>query len=292
MSPDVLDVHLPEEPSAADPGASKRKRPRRRLAVVVGGILLVLALGAALWYFVGREAAVQLSDDEALTEFRAGGGAAAMTDDAPGRPPAGVYAAIASGTESIGLPGFDEQLGPNAPVTITHGEGGCYTFRADFNSQHWRSWTFCPTETAEISLVELQSWTARRAPGLDLDTLTIYTCDPAPDIRWQGSVAGETRSGACSGRSDLDEDATLDAAEVEVLGGATAEVGGTTVDVERVRIEDTFSGAQTGYERGEWWFDAESGLPVKVVIEADLSGGAGSYSEEFVLELSTLVPVT
>lgn len=292
MATDVVDVSSPDE--APDPvGPKTRGRRGRTLALLVIGVVAVLLAGAAFWFFVGREPAVQLSDDEALSEFRAGeAGAAAPSSTAPGRPAAGVYAATASGTESIGLPGFDETLGPNAPVTVTHGEGGCYTFRVDLNSQHWRSWTFCPSASADFALVELRSWTARRAPGLDLDTLTTYTCDRPLDVRWQGAAAGATRTGACSGRSDLDDAVTLDAAEAEVLEAATATIGSETIEVQRLRIDDTFSQAQTGYEVGEWWFDADSGLPVRVAIEAELSGGSGSYAEDFVLELSTLVPAT
>lgn len=294
MAPDVADASSPPEvlPSDREPPGPRRRR--RAKAVLIGlAVALAVLVGAVVWFFVGRERATELSDDQAVTEFRAtSGGAAQPASDVAGRPPAGVYAATATGTESIGLPGLDEELGPNAPVTVSHGEDGCFVYRTDLNSHHWRSWTFCPTGTAELSLVELESWTARAVPGLDLETLTTYTCERPVDLRWQEAVAGATRTGACTGRSDFDDAVTLDAAEVEVLGGDTIMIAGEVVEVDRVRITDTFSQAQTGQEVGEWWIAADTGLPVKVVIEAELSGDSGSYAENFELELSTLSPAT
>ncbi len=260
---------------------------------MVLGVLVALLVAVVLWIVIGRERASELSDDQAVTEFRAAAdGAPESSSDLPGRPAAGVYAATAVGTESIGIPGFDEELGPNAPVTVVHGENGCFTFRVDLNSHHWRSWTLCPTDTADLSLVELESWSARKAPGLDLETLTTYTCERPPDVRWQGAVAGSTSSGACTGRSDMDDGVTRDIAEVEVLSPEAITIDGQRIEAERVRIDDTFSEAQTGYETGEWWFDPASGLPIRLSISSELQGGPSTYSEQFDLELTTLMPAT
>ena len=35
---------------------------------------------------------------------------------------------------------------------MTHGDGGCFTYRADLNNHHWRSWTFCPASGATFAL--------------------------------------------------------------------------------------------------------------------------------------------
>ena len=201
-------------------------------------------------------------------------------------------AATASGRESIGLPGFDEDLGPNAPVTVTHGDDGCFTYRADYNSHHWRSWTFCPTATATFALTGLDSWTERDAPGLDIATLSTYECDEPLDFLWAGATIGETRVGACTGVSDIDGAITEDAGRIEVLDLGTMEVGGERVDVVHVRTTDTFSRAQTGSEVDEWWLDATTGLPLKIVVDATLKGGPSDYSETSTLQLSTLRPAT
>lgn len=276
------------------PGASPTEppRPRRRVRrVLLGAVagLALLVVIAGLWFFLGREQAAELSDDQAVGGFRAGGGASVEVD---GGPAPGVYAATATGNESIGLPGFDEELGPNAPVTVTHDDDGCFTYRADFNNHHWRSWTFCRTDSSTSALAQLDSWTARKAPGLDIATQSTYTCDRPLPFLWDGAAAGDTRTGACTGTSDVDDLVTEDEGVLQVLGTDSLTIGGKRVEVVHVRTTDTFSGDQTGTEVGEWWLDAATGLPVKVHLEARLEGGPSTYSEELALELSTLTPAT
>lgn len=285
---DDLDGHPSDlEPAPADPGPPKRRRLAIVLAVVgaTGGILLL----AASWFVLSRDQPTELGTDQALDEFRA---ANASSGEADGRPAAGVYAATATGVESIGLPGFDEELGPNAPVTVTHGDAGCFTYRADFNSHHWRSWTFCPTATASFAMTTSDAWTARKAPGLDIATLATYDCKEPVGFLWSGAAVGDTRSGACTGVNDVDDAVTEDAATVEVLGTDTLTVGGDQVDVVHVRSTEIFSGDQTGREIDEWWLDASTGLPVRVVVDSQLTGGLSDYAETADLTLSTLRPST
>lgn len=277
----------PEESETPD------DRPRRRTPRVLFGAalaLLVLVVVGGLWFFLGRDQAQELSDSDAVADFRAGGGESVEDD---GRPVAGVYAATASGNESIGLPGFDESLGPSAPVTVTYDDSGCYTYRADFNSHHWRSWTFCPTDTATFSLQHLESWTARKAPALDIATLSTYTCDTPIDFLWPDMASGDSRTGACTGTTDSDDSVTDDDGELEVLDTEeTITIDGEDISAVHLRTSDTLSGAQTGSEHGEWWLDATTGLPLRVSVESALGGGLADYSEQFDLELSTLTPAT
>lgn len=291
-SPVADQVQLTEPDPGPAPGSEDTPRSRHRLRttlIVIAAVLAVIVVAGVVWFVFGREQAEQLSDDQALVDFRANGG---DTTAAQGRPVAGVYPARASGTESIGLPGFDEQLGPNAPMTLTYGDAGCFTSRIDFNSHHWRSWTYCPSPTATFALTGLESWTERKAPGLDLATLSTYTCDVPLDVVWTGATAGDTRTGSCPGTSDLDDAVTADAASLEVLGLETLEIDGTSVDVVHVRTNDEFSEAQTGAERGEWWLDAETALPVKFRLDASLSGASGDYAEDIAFELTSLRPAT
>jgi hypothetical protein len=257
------------------------------IGTLVTILVLVVAVIAAIWF--GREDAEQLGDDEALAEFRSGEGAAS---DPAGGPLPGVYAATASGTESIGLPGFDEQLGPNAPVTVTHQDDGCFDFRADFNSHHWRSWSFCPQESAVSALTRTDSFTARKAPGLDVESIATYTCELPLDFLWTDPEVGDTRSSTCTGTTDLDDSVTADEGVAEVLGLGTTEVDGESVETVHIRTTDTFSQAQSGHETAEWWLDGKTGLPLRIVLESALTGGPSDYAERWELELTTLDPQT
>ncbi len=111
------------------------------------------------------------------------------------------------------------------------------------------------------------------------------SCGPSRSV-------GETRTGSCTGVSDLDDAVTADRAGVEVLGTDVIEVDGESIDVVRVRTTDEFSEAQTGTEVGEWWFDATTGLPLRFTVDASLSGSSGDYAEDFDVALTAVRPAT
>jgi hypothetical protein len=246
-------------------------------------------LAALAWFFFGRDQAGERSTDAALDDFRQSEVAGAQAD---GRPALGVYAATAEGSEDIGFPGLTESFGPGAPVTVTYGDGGCFTYRADLNTHHWRSWTFCPSGGATFALTAADASTVRDVPGLDVDSLTTYTCETPVPYLWPDAAVGDRREGSCTGTSNTIEGLTTDVGVVEVLDVTTMTIDGTEVPVVHVRSTDTFGEAQTGTEIDEWWLDARTGMPVKIVIDADLSSSVGDYIEKGTLELTSLVPTT
>jgi hypothetical protein len=284
----------PGGPPSPVPGPNPPPPKRRRRVlwrVLIGlGVVLVLLVGAgAAWWFFGRDEASQRSTDDVLKEFRQSG---AVDSDSAGRPAVGVYSGVADGSEDIGIPGLTESFGPGAPVTVTHGDGGCFTYRADLNTHHWRTWTFCPAGDAAFALTEAGTSTVRDVPGLSLDSLTTYTCTTPVPYLWPDPAAGARREGTCTGTSDTIKGVTTDAGAVEVLDTTTVTVGGVDLPVVHVRSTDTFGDSQTGTEVDEWWLDARTGLPVKLVIDADLKSSVGDYVEKGTLELSTLTPTT
>jgi hypothetical protein len=281
----------PEEPPSSAPGSAPRRARRRLWRVLIGlGVVVLLLVGAgAAWWVFGRDEARQRTNDEAVEDFRRAG---AVGSDDDGRPAIGVYSAVAEGSEDIGIPGLTESFGPGAPVTVTHGDGGCFTYRADLNTHHWRSWTFCPAGEATFALTEADTSTVRDVPGLSLDSSTTYTCKTPVPYLWPDAVAGDGREGSCTGTSDTIGGLTTDAGAVLVLDTATLTVGGVEVPVVHVRSADTFGDAQTGTEVDEWWLDARTGLPVKLVIDANLKSSVGDYVESGTLELTTLTPAT
>ena len=99
---------------------------------------------------------------------------------------------------------------------------------------------------------------------------------------------GDVREGACAGTTDGKDPVTADAGRVEVLGIESLMLQGTAIPVVHVRSTDTFSDAQTGSEVDEWWLDASTGLPLKIVVDASLKGGPSDYAEQATLELTTL----
>lgn len=262
------------------------------MLIIVAVILLAVILAAAAWFILGRESAREVGSDDAVAAFRAENDPSATTTGR-GIPKAGVYEATVSGTESIGLPGFDENFGPTAPVTVTHANNGCFVYRVDLNNHHWRSWTLCPTATARWGITQLDGWTARNAPGFDLSTFNTYVCHPPTDVLWDNPTPGDPeRTGACTGTSDLDDAVTADAVRVEVIGRESLTIGGAEVATIQIRTTDTFSSAQTGNEVANWWFDVDRGLPVRLRFDANLTGSHGDYRERADLTLTTMKPAT
>ncbi len=285
----------PATDAAPGPG-SERPRPRRRLrrALIGLGLAVVVLVGAgAVWFLVGRDVARERTSDEALRDFRSSAGA---TTEAAGRPDAGVYPAVASGTESVGIPGLDETLGPNAPVTVTHGDGGCFTYRADLNTHHWRTWTFCPTEGTTFALTGAEGGTLRKLPGLDFGSVNTYVFHQPVPFVWPGQAAGDTRQGAGTGTADTIAGVTDDRVTVEVLGTETLTIDGQQVEALHLSTLDTLTGAQPGTEQDEWWIDARTGLPLKLVFDvrstSDSPVGTAVYTDRGQLELTSLRPAT
>jgi hypothetical protein len=289
MSTVTIDPPAPADGEPPTPPTRRRHRTLWRVLIGLAVLVVVLVAAGAAWWVFGRDQAAQRSTDAALEDFRRSGGAAA-TDD--GRPAIGVYTATAEGSEDIGVPGLTESFGPGAPVTVTHGDGSCFTYAVDLNTHHRRTWTFCPATDATFALASADTRTVRNVPGLDVDSLTTYTCQTPVPYLWPDPTTGERRVGSCTGISDAFGGTTTDAGSVEFLGTDTLTVGDTDVAVVHVRSTDTFGDAQTGTEIDEWWLDARTGLPLKLVIDAKLNSSVGDYIEKGTLALTTVTPAT
>jgi len=271
-------------------------RPRRRalrIVALIAAVLVVVLIAAVVWFFVGREQASEVDTNEALEAFRSESNATASTSASRDVPAPGVYTATVTGEESIGLPGFDESYGPNSPVTVTHGDGGCFSYRVDFNSHHWRAWTFCPSPTATFALTQMDGWTARSAPGFDLSTYNTYACTEPADFWWDDPTTTDSpRTGTCVGTNDLDDGVTDDALRIEVVGSEPLTIGGARVNAIHLRSTESFSRDQTGQEVDDWWVDADTGLPVRLTIDSSLTGGSGDYREKADVTLTSVTPKT
>lgn len=288
MAPVTLDdAPAPPAPEPAPAPVPKKRRVVWRVLIgLVVAIVLVVG-AAALWFFVLRSGAGERSTEDALNDLRASG---ATGGAAEGRPAVGVYTASATGSEDIGIAGLTESFGPNAPVTVTHAEGGCFVYRVDLNTNHDRGWTFCPTADATFALTALDSTTRRDVPGVDVDSVSTYTCETPIPYLWPDPVVGDTRSGSCTGVTDVIDGTTADEGTVEVLGLTVLTIGGREVSVVHLRSTDVLTGAQVGREVDEWWIDARTGLPVRLVIDAETTSSVGDYREVATIEITDLVP--
>ncbi len=267
-------------------GSSHRRTVWNRVAVLTLVVVAVL-LGGAVLAWRGRDQPVAQSTDQAVERFRSGTTTAASTppaaDVATGaRPDPGVYAATGGGREFVGFSPLDEPFGPSVPVTVTALDDRCWALRADLNTHHWRSWTFC-SGTEGVTELQGVSATLRTFPGIDFGTTSTFVCDPPapvlgaavpPHPTGTGPVgSGRTETGPatrCVGTSDHLGGTTVDEVRAEVVGDERICAGGTDVDTVHVRLDGSMTGAQAGTEVVEVWFVRRTGLPVRVSFDTSV----------------------
>lgn len=286
----------------AEPTAAAGRRHRRvptwvKVAVPVG---LVAGLLAALVLVVllGGEEPREVTVDEArqrLGTSTTGPGTTGTTagPDTPTRPTPGVYLYRGEGTEDTSFPPLVEQQGPDMPATITWDGPDCFTFRIDYNSNHWQSWDLCLTAEG---LEERGGTTfARRdfTVGV-IDSEATFACDPPAPWLPVGVEPGDTWDVSCTGTNSTIDGETVSAGTTTYVGTETLVIGGVEVEAHHLSEPRTLSGAQTGDEQSDLWLAVDDLLPLKAERRVDVSTstpiGAVDYSETSSWELTDLSP--
>ncbi len=250
----------------------------RRAGLIAAGVAGTLAVAvAAVWLLVLRDTAEPVTVGEAIDSFRE------ETDrsSAESPIPEGVYVYATAGFEKTdALTGVTHRYPRRSTITIHATECGV--------SLLWRvlkgrttEWIYCTTPGGwELeSQDERHTFFGRTEP-------TTYRCTGLPIRPAAGSA---TRwSGACS--TDTSEERAVGS----VVGREPIRVGGQTISAEHVRRASTFFGGIRGSARHEVWFDAKSGVPVRIVMVSrptnDSPVGDVHYEERVTLRLTSLSP--
>ena len=249
---------------------------RARLVVVVAAVALASA-GAAAWFLLLRDEAEPVTVDEALTSFRTD------TEPAPKTPspiPEGVYVYATTGYEKTdALTGVTHRYPRRSTITVTAADCGA--------SLDWRvldgrstTWIYCVTPGAW--LLDSQD---ERHTFFGRTERTTYVCDDTP-IRRAGSRARYQVSCAT--------ETSRETGRLTLLGREQLRVGGESVMTEHVRKTTWFTGEIRGTAGHDIWYDADSGVPVKVVMVSrttnDSAVGDVHYEEDARLVLTSLTP--
>lgn len=281
------------------PVAGRGRGRARRAALIVSGVFVVMVAAGLVMVF-GGERPLPRSGDEALDRFRgepttAPASGAASGRGAPVAPAAGVYAYRGSGSESTSLPPLVEQEGPEMPATVVAGADGCWTFRIDYNTHHWQQWDLCPGDDGWVNTGG-ETFARRDFVTFQVDNLSTFSCPEPPPFLLRRAAAGTAVPGSCSGTNSVVPGETTVAGSTTVIAEETLVIGGAEVRARHVLIDHTVSGAQRGSSVAHWWFDADTGLPLRnersVRIETDTPFGSISYTEDASFELSDLAPTT
>ena len=238
--------------------------------------MLAVAI-AAVWLVAFRDTAEPVTVGEAVASFRE------ETEPSPAESPIpeGVYVYATAGFEKTdALTGVTHRYPKRSTITIR--ATGCGV------SLLWRvlkgrttEWIYCSTPGGwELaSQDERHTFFGRSEP-------TTYLCTDVPIRPAAGSV---TRwSVVCS------TDTSEERGAGSVVGREPIRVGGQTVSTEHVRRTSTFSGDIRGSSRHDIWFDADSGVPVRIVMVSrttnDSPVGDVHYEERVTLRLTSLTP--
>ena len=246
-------------------------------AVAVGVVALA---GVATWLVAFRDTAEPVTVGEAVTSFRTD------TEPAPSAPspiPAGVYVYATSGFEKTdALTGVTHRYPRRSTITVAAVDCGVgLTWRVLKGRS--TEWIYC---------VVPQGWLLARQDErhtfFGRTERTTYECETTPIRPAEPSVGMRWRVLDC-GTEGTDERGA-----VRVVGLPRVLVGAVTVGTVHVRKTTTFAGAIRGTSRHDVWFDANSGLPVKVVMVSrttnDSPIGDVHYEEAVTLRLLSLEP--
>lgn len=247
--------------------------------------MVVAAVGTILWLRGGAEP-VDIADVSAPT------GSTAPAQPSVLRPPQGVYAYEGSGTDRIDKPPKSQAQGPTLPATVTHRAKGCWTFRIDYSTNHWQSWDYCPTDGGldEVGGTSFQRWDFGAFAN---ETTSTFECD-SPTIR-ADQQPGDTWTQTCTGTSTGVDGTTRSSGPYRYVGPSTLTVGGERVRAFHYVRRRTNSGNQTGTERSDVWFSAETGMPLRnerrLEATSDTVIGTVRYTEDGEFALTALAPV-
>ena len=250
--------------------------------MAVVAVVVIFVVVSVVLTLEGR--ARPVSVDQAVSHYHPDASA-----DRGVHPTPGVYDYRGSGTDRLTLPPLKQAEGPTLPGTVEVQANGCWSFRIDYSTNHWQSWTYCAASfwarrDRGIGLPALDHWSAARDQPLDT-AVSIRIDERAGDCVHDQGVAGTMYR-------VLDADPRrIDQCRGDPLrGSASPLIARHKIASVHVEVEWRLSGPQVGIEHDDLWYDARSGLPLEnrrsIHVRTTTPFGSSTYTEngQFVLE--------
>jgi hypothetical protein len=209
------------------------------------------------------------------------------------RPAAGIYEYEGAGTEQLSTPPLSQSQGPTMPATVEWLDEGCWSFRIDYSSNHWQSWTYCPDGdlVTEVAGSTWQRWMIGTAAITNLST---FECAPGSVVTARGADVGQEWDATCTGTNEAVAGETVSSGTERFVGEEVLEIAGEQVRTQHFVSERTMRGAQVGTDRSDVWFEVDSGLPVRnerrIEAATDTPLGSSTYTEEGSFRLTSQAP--
>ena len=285
-----MDAKAPEE---AVPGHVAAERPVRHHRVrtallVLLSLVVVFIVVSVVLTLEGRARPVSMS--QAISRYHSDAGTVPGTHPLPG-----VYSYRGSGTDSLSLPPLSQAEGPTLPGTVEVQKDGCWSFRIDYSTNHWQSWTYCgrPTGLVESGGSVWQRWMVGPLAETNLSTLR---CDPGLVSIPAAPAVGKSWAARCTGTSTQIRGTLVTAGATHFVGQPVLTIAGHKIPTVHVEVQWRLSGPQVGTERDDLWFDAQSGLPLQnrrsIRVRTATPFGSSTYTENGQFVLRSLTPQT
>jgi len=250
----VLDV--PPVEAAAPP-----LRHRRRWIAAACALVLLAGGGTFAGLWIGN-GAHQVPISVAQHRFHPGNTGTVKGPD-PLRPAQGVYAYTGSGTEHVSFPSKTQYEGPTIPGTVIYKAQDCWSFRLDFSSNHWQSYTYCPKPKG-VNLTSRSGWYRWDFVVTVVADTSTYSCRPTEIAIPATLIVGQHHTFSCRGTNNhLAIPPVIMSGYGEYLGTSTVVVQGKGLQAVHIREVASFSGGQTGSNVADTWYETGTYLPLK-----------------------------
>lgn len=290
-----MTVTPPIEPETSPPPAQRRRHHPFRLAGAGLAVVVLAALAISVGRYVFRSHPAPKSVDAAVEDLRAQGTTPETGAVSFARPAMGVYTATGEGRESLTPPPNSQDDGATMPITVRYLTDGCWNWHIDYNVAHWHEYDFCPQGT-ELLLVGQRNYQAWDYGAMKVSNVGEYTCEPPAPIVVEDPKPGQVFQHSCSGGNSAAPGPSLTQGPSTVLGPEVVNIGGTDVPAIRQHRVQQMTGTQNGVVTEEWWFAADTGLPLRCDRTYDIKSGSVigdiTYHEEGSWQLASLEPRT
>ena len=282
-------------PTAGDPDpdvapGSPRRRWTRR-AALASVLLLAASVGVVGVGYATRSHPRAVTVEESIVRYRSGshpvGGRTAST------PEPGVYLAAGEGTNHLSRPPTDGVDGETMPVTVSVLDDGCWRWRIDYSSAHWQDAVLCGG-SQQLRQREQRSYQAWDWGVIEQASLTTSRCSPAIGVPLDGGPSDTSVAQRCESSSSSSDAVSTIESTTAVVGVETVLVGGREASTVHQRRTQRVSGGQVGTITEDWWFEIETGLPVRssrsyrLAVSSPI--GTLDYREDGSWTLASLTP--
>jgi hypothetical protein len=253
----------------------------RWLSVLVLAVVIVTSAGGTAWALVFRTVSSPVGLREALRMYRKEQTTKMLDSLRAHLPAPGVYTYRTSGGESLNLLGVSRGFPSRTSMVVA--DNRCATVSWLPLVQHTETTTICSTTGGGLHLPRLVTFesiagstttSTVRCPA----TAWLLPPDPFKGRRW---------SATCS----LDSPRERVAMTGVNLGSSTMTVAGQGVDVDHVRVDLRFEGAQSGTNPTDFWVVPSTGLIVRERELVSADQGSVHYSESMDAVLTGLSPL-